>query len=79
MYFIYFKLWIIKFYIDLEHNNKKEIIMARNTKKAEREELAKARRKVRRKLSAHKAAKHGGSSKTRAKKSHPHRVTSALR
>ncbi len=53
--------------------------MARNTKKAEREELAKARRKVRRKLSAHKAAKHGGSSKTRAKKTHPHRVTSALR
>lgn len=53
--------------------------MARNTKKAEREALAKARRKLRKKLSAHKAAKHGGASKSRAKKTHPHRRTSALR
>ncbi len=53
--------------------------MARNTKKAEREVLAKARRKVRKKLSAHKAAKHGGATKLRAKKTHPHRLTSALR
>lgn len=53
--------------------------MARNTKKAEREELAKARRKLRRKLSAHKAAKHGGSTKSRTKSTHPHRRTSALR
>ncbi len=53
--------------------------MARNTKKAERAELAKARRKIRKKMSAHKAAKHGGSSKSSTPKSHPHRRTSALR
>ena len=53
--------------------------MARNTKKAEREELAKSRRKLRKKLAAHKAAKHGGASKNKKTKSHPHRRTSALR
>ncbi len=53
--------------------------MARNTKKAERAELATARRKIRRKLAAQKANKHGGATKRRETKTHPHRRTAALR
>jgi len=51
--------------------------MPRTTKKAEREALAKKRRKVRRKMNAHQAAKRKGL--TAQQRSHPHRRTAALR
>lgn len=51
----------------------------RTTKTAERAALAKARRKIRKKLATQKMNKHGGASKRRVTKSHPHRRTSAIR
>ncbi|MBP5233595.1 MAG: hypothetical protein J6333_09325 [Planctomycetes bacterium] len=53
--------------------------MASNTKKSEEAALLKARRKMRRKLAAHKAAKHNGVNKLRETKTHPHRRTTGLR
>ena len=47
----------------------------RNTKKAERNALAKARRAIRRKMSAKQAAKRPGG---RVSKTHPHRAASSI-
>ncbi|GHS93345.1 hypothetical protein FACS1894139_03350 [Planctomycetales bacterium] len=53
--------------------------MPANTKKAERATLLKARRQMRRKLAAHKAAKHYGANKLRERATHPHRRHTGLR
>jgi len=53
--------------------------MPRNTKKAEREALAKKRRKVRRGLKAHQKAKRKIPRTKNNRQSHPHRKTAALR
>lgn len=53
--------------------------MASNTKKRERADLLKVRRKMRRKLASHKATKHNGINKLRETKTHPHRRTSGMR
>jgi hypothetical protein len=51
--------------------------MPRHTKKRERAALQKIRRKVRRRLRAHKRAKNGTARRKTA--THPHRRASALR
>ncbi len=50
--------------------------MPKNTRKAERAALAKARRRIYRKMAAHRKAKRPG---VRVYKSHPHRRTASLR